>query len=34
VRSLDDVAIGDVVRVLVSDGAFDSTVNEKNGASS
>jgi exodeoxyribonuclease VII large subunit len=34
VRTLDDVAIGESVRVLVSDGAFDSTVSEKNGASS
>ena len=34
VRSLDDVALGETVRVLVSDGSFDSTVNEKNGASS
>ena len=34
VRSLADVTIGESVRVLVSDGAFDSTVSEKNGASS
>jgi len=34
VRSLDDVALGDSVRVLVSDGSFDSTVSEKNGAPS
>jgi exodeoxyribonuclease VII large subunit len=34
VRSLDDVALGDSVHVLVSDGSFDSTVSEKNGASS
>jgi exonuclease VII large subunit len=34
VRSLSDVALGDTVRVLVTDGSFDSTVNEKNGASS
>ena len=34
VRSLSDVALGDTVRVLVSDGSFDSTVNGKNGASS
>jgi exodeoxyribonuclease VII large subunit len=34
VRSLDDVAIGESVRVLVNDGTFDSTVSEKNGAAS
>jgi exodeoxyribonuclease VII large subunit len=34
VRSLSDVTLGDTVRVLVSDGSFDSTVNEMNGASS
>ncbi len=34
VRSLDDVALGESVHVLVSDGSFDSTVSEKNGASS
>jgi exodeoxyribonuclease VII large subunit len=34
VRSLDDVVLGESVHVLVSDGSFDSTVNEKNGASS
>ncbi len=34
VRSLDDVELGDSVRVLVSDGSFDSTVSEKNGAPS
>jgi exodeoxyribonuclease VII large subunit len=34
VRSLDDVTLGQNVRVLVSDGSFDSTVKEKNGASS
>jgi exodeoxyribonuclease VII large subunit len=33
VRSLDDVRVGDVVKVMVSDGSFGSTVNEKNGAS-
>jgi exodeoxyribonuclease VII large subunit len=33
VRSLDDVRGGDVVKVMVSDGSFGSTVNEKNGAS-
>lgn len=34
VRSLRDVERGDTVRVLVSDGTFDSTVSEKNGVSS
>jgi exonuclease VII large subunit len=29
VTSLDDVAVGDVVSVLVSDGSFESTVSEK-----
>jgi exodeoxyribonuclease VII large subunit len=33
VRSLDDVRVGDVVKVMVSDGSFGSTVSEKNGAS-
>ncbi len=33
VRSLGDVALGDSVRVLVSDGTFESTVNEMDGAS-
>jgi exodeoxyribonuclease VII large subunit len=32
VKSLDDVRLGDVVKVMVSDGSFRSTVNEKNGA--
>ena len=31
VRSLGDVSVGDRVRVSVSDGSFESTVNEKNG---
>jgi len=31
VKSLDDVAAGDTVSVLVSDGSFESTVNEKTG---
>ena len=31
VKSLDDVALGDTVSVLVSDGSFESTVNEKTG---
>ncbi len=34
VRSLRDVRLGEVVRVRLSDGSFESTVNEKNGASS
>ena len=34
VRSLADVALGEAVRVRVSDGSFDAVVNEKNGASS
>ena len=34
VKSLDDVAIGDAVSVLVSDGSFESTVSEKTGATS
>jgi exodeoxyribonuclease VII large subunit len=34
VRSLADVRVGEVVRVRVSDGSFESTVNEKNGAAS
>ena len=34
VKSLRDVRVGDAVTVLVSDGSFESTVNEKNGASS
>jgi exodeoxyribonuclease VII large subunit len=33
VKSLDDVAAGDTVSVLVSDGSFESTVNEKTGVS-
>ena len=33
VASLDDVRVGEVVKVLVSDGSFRSTVEEKNGAS-
>lgn len=33
VRSLKDVRIGEVVRVTVSDGAFESTVTEKDGTS-
>jgi exodeoxyribonuclease VII large subunit len=33
VKSLDDVKVGDVVSVLVSDGTFESTVSEKTGAS-
>jgi exodeoxyribonuclease VII large subunit len=32
VRSLDDVGVGEPVRVRVSDGSFAATVNEKNGA--
>ena len=32
VKSLDDVNEGDRVTVLVSDGSFESTVNEKTGA--
>ena len=32
VKSLDDVRVGASVTVLVSDGSFESTVNEKNGA--
>jgi exodeoxyribonuclease VII large subunit len=31
VKSLDDVTVGDNVSVLVSDGSFESTVNEKTG---
>ena len=34
VRSIADVAIGDVVRVRVSDGTFDAGVNDKNGVTS
>jgi exodeoxyribonuclease VII large subunit len=33
VRSLGDVDLGDTVRIVVSDGSFDSTVSEKNGDS-
>ncbi len=33
VRQLADVRLGEVVRVMVSDGSFESTVNEKNGKS-
>jgi exonuclease VII large subunit len=33
VRRLADVRLGEVVRVMVSDGSFESTVNEKNGKS-
>lgn len=33
VRRLQDVSIGDSVRVLVSDGSFESTVSEKDGTS-
>jgi exodeoxyribonuclease VII large subunit len=33
VRSLDDVVLGETVRVRVNDGSFDSTVSAKNGAS-
>jgi exodeoxyribonuclease VII large subunit len=33
VKSLDDVAVGDAVTVLVSDGAFESTVDAKTGVS-
>lgn len=33
VRSLSDVSLGGTVRVRVSDGSFESTVNEKSGAS-
>jgi exonuclease VII large subunit len=32
VRSIGDLAIGEVVRVRVSDGSFDAGVKEKNGA--
>lgn len=32
VKSLSDVLLGDVVRVTLGDGSFESTVNEKNGA--
>jgi len=31
VRTLNDISIGDAVRVLVSDGSFESTVKEKDG---
>ena len=33
VATLDNVRVGEVVKVLVSDGSFRSTVEEKNGAS-
>jgi exodeoxyribonuclease VII large subunit len=33
VKSLSDVAVGENVRVLVSDGSFDTTVNKKDGTS-
>ena len=33
VKSLSDVAVGENVRVLVSDGSFESTVNKKDGNS-
>jgi exonuclease VII large subunit len=33
VKSLSDVAVGENVRVLVSDGSFDATVNKKDGTS-
>jgi exonuclease VII large subunit len=31
VKRLDDVALGDLVRVRLSDGAFESTVEKKDG---
>jgi exodeoxyribonuclease VII large subunit len=34
VRSLDDVSVGDALRVQLSDGTFDSQVVTKNGATS